>query len=191
MPHAHLCGARLAIEPLRPMLIAERSAIVSLDEACTLPECFSEADVASPPPLTGPATADPSKSKSSMTFYACFRARRFSERVLVSYERTLVPSPHRATNSEHHDHGRHNQPSAITFAFMVVTSSHRTTTGSLARDFKTDDGLEPNVVLLARRSRRFDSGCLSLMPLLRPLPQRCTGSASTYLSAPGLPRRTG
>lgn len=45
VPHARECGVRLAIEPLHPMLIAERSVIVSLDEACTLAEQFDQADV--------------------------------------------------------------------------------------------------------------------------------------------------
>ena len=45
VPHARDSGVRLAIEPLHPMLIAERSVIVSLEEACTLAEQFDSADV--------------------------------------------------------------------------------------------------------------------------------------------------
>ena len=45
VPHARDSGVRLAIEPLHPMLIAERSVIVSLEEACTLAEQFDSVDV--------------------------------------------------------------------------------------------------------------------------------------------------
>jgi sugar phosphate isomerase/epimerase len=40
VPHAADCGVRLAIEPLHPMMIAERSAIVTLGEANDLAERF-------------------------------------------------------------------------------------------------------------------------------------------------------
>jgi sugar phosphate isomerase/epimerase len=45
VPHARSSGVRLAVEPLHPMLISERSAIVSLEEACTLAEHFDPVDV--------------------------------------------------------------------------------------------------------------------------------------------------
>lgn len=45
VPHARAAGVRLAIEPLHPMMIAERSAIVTLDEATRLAQRFDAADV--------------------------------------------------------------------------------------------------------------------------------------------------
>ncbi|RFS87356.1 sugar phosphate isomerase/epimerase [Actinomadura spongiicola] len=40
VPHARATGVRLAVEPLHPMMIGERSAIVTLDEATELAERF-------------------------------------------------------------------------------------------------------------------------------------------------------
>jgi len=45
VPHARAAGVRLAIEPLHPMMIGERSAIVTLDEATRLAQRFDAADV--------------------------------------------------------------------------------------------------------------------------------------------------
>lgn len=45
VPHAREAGVKLAIEPLHPMMIGERSAIVTLDEATTQALRFDVADV--------------------------------------------------------------------------------------------------------------------------------------------------
>jgi sugar phosphate isomerase/epimerase len=45
VPHAAACGVRLAIEPLHPMMIAHRSAIVTLGEANDLAARFDAAHV--------------------------------------------------------------------------------------------------------------------------------------------------
>jgi sugar phosphate isomerase/epimerase len=46
LPHAQACNVRLAIEPLHPMMIAERSVIASLGEANDLWEQFASPHVA-------------------------------------------------------------------------------------------------------------------------------------------------
>lgn len=45
VPYAHAAGVRLAIEPLHPMYVADRSVIVTLAEAVDLANCFDIADV--------------------------------------------------------------------------------------------------------------------------------------------------
>lgn len=45
VPHAQDCGVKLAIEPLHPMLIADRSVIVTLAQANDLAELYDPADV--------------------------------------------------------------------------------------------------------------------------------------------------
>lgn len=45
VPHARSCGIKLGIEPLHPMYAAERSVIVTLDQANCLAEQYDAADV--------------------------------------------------------------------------------------------------------------------------------------------------
>ena len=45
LPHASQCGVRLAIEPLHPMMVVERSVIVTLAQANNLAERFDAAEV--------------------------------------------------------------------------------------------------------------------------------------------------
>jgi sugar phosphate isomerase/epimerase len=45
LPHAHEAGVRLAVEPLHPMMIADRSVITSLGEANSLAESIGDAGV--------------------------------------------------------------------------------------------------------------------------------------------------
>jgi sugar phosphate isomerase/epimerase len=42
LPHAAACGVRLGIEPLHPMMVGERSAIVTLGEALALARSFDD-----------------------------------------------------------------------------------------------------------------------------------------------------